>query len=433
MQRVRDDANSALVRSAAIMKHFYDRHHAQAPDYQPGDQVWLEATHISSNRPSKKLDDRRFGPFSVLQKVGQRAYQLQLPASWKIHPVFHTSLLRPYRPPTTAIQHRPLPPPPILVGDHLEQEVEAVLDERHRRGRIEYLVKWKNLPREENTWEPRSHLDDESGITDAFQRYLQQRSTGTIAFNRGAILMSYFSFDLLFSSVRRSRLLTEFGRPDFSLGVMPAFRAPQIDLQSLLSQQNPHINLSLDVYKESTRNFLKAVSNYKSRAIAAISERHEHQAAERKKYDAELAFAAFQRQLASLHDKCSGIHAEIEHYHAGVASLQREKDNDRATLNTFAARAAAELAACDNNLRCAFEGIEKDRILIRFFCLNPVDPEQECNLVLDASSTLYKVITSSPSLPSMPILVDTLNNTNGIFQFIINVRTAFKNLFSTDS
>ncbi|KAK2464148.1 hypothetical protein APHAL10511_003841 [Amanita phalloides] len=226
---------------------------------------------------------------------------------------------------------------------------------------------------------------------------------------------------------------------------MPAFRAPQIDLQSLLSQQNPHIDLSLDVYKESTRNFLKAVSNYKSRAIAAISERREHQAAERKKYvekcqaieikinqcklrelelvaelelekeerkDAELAFAAFQRQLASLHDKCSGIHAEIEHYHAGVASLQRgtsrylllvlfsqfmaEKDNDRATLNTFAAQAAAELAACDNNLRCAFEGIEKDRILIRFFCLNPVDPEQECNLVLDASSTLYKVITSSP-------------------------------------
>ena len=40
---------------------------------------------------------------------------------------------------------------------------------------MEYLVKWKGLPREENTWEPRSHLEDKHGINEKFQNFLQQR------------------------------------------------------------------------------------------------------------------------------------------------------------------------------------------------------------------------------------------------------------------
>ena len=64
---------------------------------------------------------------------------------------------------------------------------------------------------------------------------------------------------------------------------MAPLRIPQIDLQSLLEQQNPHIDLRLEAYDASTREFLKAVSNYKTRAIAAISERRAQQAAEKKK------------------------------------------------------------------------------------------------------------------------------------------------------
>lgn len=173
LQNVRDDANSALVKAAATMKHFYDRHRQEACEYKPGDRVWLEATHIRSARPAKKLDNRRFGPFKVLAKVGQRAYRLQLPTSWRIHPVFHTSLLRPYHPPVSPLQTPVDLPLPIQVGDHFEQEVEAVLDERIRRGNKEYLVKWKGLPREENTWEPRNNLEDEHGINVEFRKYLQ--------------------------------------------------------------------------------------------------------------------------------------------------------------------------------------------------------------------------------------------------------------------
>ena len=65
---ITDDANSALVKTAATMKHFYDRKHTgrETPVYEPGRLVWLEAVNIQLTRPSKKLDDRRLGPFTVL-------------------------------------------------------------------------------------------------------------------------------------------------------------------------------------------------------------------------------------------------------------------------------------------------------------------------------------------------------------------------------
>ena len=50
MQRIRDDANSALVKSAATMKHFYDRSHSMSPNYQLGDSVWLEAPNLKDRK-----------------------------------------------------------------------------------------------------------------------------------------------------------------------------------------------------------------------------------------------------------------------------------------------------------------------------------------------------------------------------------------------
>ena len=37
------------------------------------------------------------GPFFVTWRIGPVAYELELPQTWRIHPVFHTSLLCPFR------------------------------------------------------------------------------------------------------------------------------------------------------------------------------------------------------------------------------------------------------------------------------------------------------------------------------------------------
>src|SRR6266567_1946323 len=46
--------------------------------------VLLDARGLNMTCPSKKLDDKRHGPFPVTECVGLQSYRLQLPTSWKI-------------------------------------------------------------------------------------------------------------------------------------------------------------------------------------------------------------------------------------------------------------------------------------------------------------------------------------------------------------
>ena len=55
--------------------------------------MWLLRRHISTTRPSSKLDVRRLGPYPILGPIGRIVFKLLLPLSMKIHPVFHVSLL----------------------------------------------------------------------------------------------------------------------------------------------------------------------------------------------------------------------------------------------------------------------------------------------------------------------------------------------------
>ena len=61
-------------------------------------------------------------------------------------------------------------------------------------------------------------------------------------------------------------------------------RPLQINLHALLQQQAPTIDLGVQSYENSTRNFLEAVTNYRNRAMTTIAERRRHQAQEKKKF-----------------------------------------------------------------------------------------------------------------------------------------------------
>ena len=63
MKEISDEASSSLAIAQEQMKRYYGRTRGVAKNYQVGDKVWLEGHNITTDRPSKKLEDKRYGPF----------------------------------------------------------------------------------------------------------------------------------------------------------------------------------------------------------------------------------------------------------------------------------------------------------------------------------------------------------------------------------
>lgn len=154
------------------MARFHNAHRGKQVRFKVGDSVWLDARHIKTNRPSKKLDDKWFGPFPIIEVISDNAYKLKMtPPFSRLHPVFNLTMLRKFNP--DEIEHRPKPhhPDPIL-NEQGEQvyAVEKILDSRLHRGRIEYLVNWEGFGPEHNSWEPSKNLEGAQRMVREFHR-----------------------------------------------------------------------------------------------------------------------------------------------------------------------------------------------------------------------------------------------------------------------
>ena len=64
--------------------------------FKKGQMVWLDTRYLKTNY-HKKMAPKREGPFEIKEVLGLVTYQLKLPESWKIHKVFHATLLGPYK------------------------------------------------------------------------------------------------------------------------------------------------------------------------------------------------------------------------------------------------------------------------------------------------------------------------------------------------
>ena len=148
-----------------------NRRRRPAPDFVPGQKVWLLRRHIQTTRPSSKLDVRRLGPFVIIEKVGFSAFRLELPPSMHIHPVFHVSLLEPHVENTFPGRVVAVPLP-IQVDGFPEFEVASILDSRIRRRKLQYFVDWVAYDASERTWEPADNITHASdAIFDFHSRF----------------------------------------------------------------------------------------------------------------------------------------------------------------------------------------------------------------------------------------------------------------------
>jgi ribosomal protein L21E len=94
---IRDLLRQQLLRAQQRMKQQANKHRSER-EFAVGDSVYLKLQpYIQTSiarRPHQKLAFRYYGPYTILQRVGQVAYKLNLPASSQIHAVVHVSLLK---------------------------------------------------------------------------------------------------------------------------------------------------------------------------------------------------------------------------------------------------------------------------------------------------------------------------------------------------
>ena len=127
-------------------------------NYAPGDKVWLNSKYLKTKQ-NWKVEAKFFGLFQILHLVEKQTYKLELPKKWRIHNVFHVSLLeqdttkKERVDKTTYLEFK--------VGNNEEYEVKIIQDSAvyaieleagHLPG-LYYLVNWKGYPEEESTWE----------------------------------------------------------------------------------------------------------------------------------------------------------------------------------------------------------------------------------------------------------------------------------------
>ena len=163
-------AKECIAKAQARQETYYNQHRSEA-EFQVGQGVLLSTAHIKVASPgTPKLLPEYIGPFKVQARQGPLAYRLELPEHYRIHPVFHVSLLKAYK----ASPHRKPPPPLDIIGDEEEFEVEDVLQHRQKGRKTSYLVKWTGYGQEYNSWEPEECF---AHAHDTIREYWARRSS----------------------------------------------------------------------------------------------------------------------------------------------------------------------------------------------------------------------------------------------------------------
>jgi hypothetical protein len=118
-----------------------------------GDWVWLrlqqrKALGVTAASPSK-LGPKFYGPYQIMQRIGEVSYKLQLPPRARIHDVFHVALLKKFE----GIAPSQLVPLPDILHGQVIPFPDKVVKARLNRGVWELLVQWVGCAAADASWE----------------------------------------------------------------------------------------------------------------------------------------------------------------------------------------------------------------------------------------------------------------------------------------
>jgi hypothetical protein len=159
MKALLRNREEALAAHELARSRMADRRKSTFTPFKKGDRVWLDSRNLKTTY-HKKMKPKREGPFTITEVLGPVTYRLKLPTTWRIHNVFHATLLRSYKENDTYGPNFMEPPPELLEGEEV-YEIETILNHRKRGRGHQYYVKWKGYPISDATWEPEDSFSDD--------------------------------------------------------------------------------------------------------------------------------------------------------------------------------------------------------------------------------------------------------------------------------
>jgi hypothetical protein len=120
-------------------------------EFEVGDKVWLEGKNLSTDAPSKKLGAKRFGPYEILDRISPTAYKLNIPLNWRIHNVFHVSLISKTKE-DTVLGRNPAPQPVVKLTDQELWVIDKFVNSRWFRGKFQLKVHWEDQGEDQDDW-----------------------------------------------------------------------------------------------------------------------------------------------------------------------------------------------------------------------------------------------------------------------------------------
>lgn len=105
-------------------------------------------------RSCKKLAYKFYGPYEILERVGNAAYKLELLVTTLIHPVFHVSQLKEHVPNHTPIFSTLPAPLDLSASDVIPEKIlDRKMVKRGNATHVQILVQRSTLPATSATWE----------------------------------------------------------------------------------------------------------------------------------------------------------------------------------------------------------------------------------------------------------------------------------------
>jgi hypothetical protein len=160
LRNKRVEAIANIEKAQRIQKKYVDKMKSDR-EFEDGELVILKFNKRNAGYKSQSKEHRSKleptgTPVRIIKKLSPIKYKIALPAGSRIHDIVSIAHLRKYGKDTGDVC-----PLPIISedGDQPEEwKVKEIHGARTKKGKKEFLIKWKGYPEDESTWEPIEHL-----------------------------------------------------------------------------------------------------------------------------------------------------------------------------------------------------------------------------------------------------------------------------------